>query len=242
VTASKWFLKEPVEDAEFRLFCFPYSGCGASMYRAWPERLGPVEFVRLQLPWRENRMREEHFGTYEQLASDLVPAIADYLDRPYGVFGHCGGALPAFETVLRAEAEGLRAPARCFMSSQVAPQDGPYGRYLGLTEEGLRGELTKLLSALGADNPSPDLLDLFLEVLQADLEANKRYYKAEPTKISCPITLIGWDNDDEVPPDVMTGWEAWAPVEKHLLQGTHYTFLEAPPALQELLRRDLTGD
>lgn len=242
MTASRWFLKEPADDAEFRLFCFPYSGCGASMYRDWPDWVGPVEVVKLQLPWRENRMREPHFGTYEQLAVDLVAEAADYFDRPYGVFGHCGGALPAFETVLRIDAEGLKGPARCFMSSQVAPQDGPYGRFLGLTEEGLRNELTKLLSELGATSPSADMLDLFLEVMQADLEANKLYYKSETTKISCPITLIGWDNDVEVPHDVMTGWEAWGPVEKHVLHGPHYAFLQAPPALLDLMRRDLTGE
>lgn len=237
----RWFLRPPATDARWRLFCFPYSGCGASMYRAWPERIGPVEIVPLQLPFRENRMREPHYGTYEQLADDLVESIAEWLDRPYGVFGHCGGALPAFETVLRIDERGLRAPERCFVSSQVAPQDGPYGRFLGLDRGQLRVELLGLLAALGAPSPSEDMLDLVLEVLEADLAANRLYHKEKVTTVSCPLTAIGWDDDVEVPHELMGGWTAWGQVDTHLLAGVHYTFLQAPAGLQELLRRELAG-
>lgn len=241
VPATKWFLRPPAADARVRLFCFPYSGCGASMFRSWPERVGPVEIVPLQLPFRENRMRERHYGTYERLAEELVEAIAGFLDRPYAVFGHCGGALPAFETVLRIGERGLRPPDRCFVSSQVAPQDGPYGRFLGLDAEQLRVELLGLLAALGAQNPSEDMLELVLEVLQADLEANRRYHKEKTVTVSCPLTVIGWDNDVEVPHRLMGGWADWGEVDKHVLPGVHYTFLRAPVELQELLRSDLAG-
>ncbi|GAB2331853.1 thioesterase domain-containing protein [Streptomyces griseoincarnatus] len=237
----RWFLRMPSPDAEYRLLCFPYSGCGASMYVSWPQWIGPVEVVPLQLPGRENRMREPHYGTYEQLADDVVDGIAAYLDRPYAVFGHCGGALPAFETVLRIQEAGLRPPERCFVSSQVAPQDGPYGRFLGLTEEGLRDELRGLFAALGSNNPSADMLDLFLEVMCADLEANRKYHKPVTTGVSCPLTVIGWDADAEVPHRLMGGWGRWADASTVVLPGTHYTFLSAPDVLLERLQTDLVG-
>ncbi|MFD8478600.1 thioesterase II family protein [Kitasatospora sp. NPDC059673] len=237
----KWFLRAPAPDAEFRLFLFPYSGCGASMFLKWPERIGGVELLPLQLPGRENRMREPHFGTYENLAVDLVDGISDYLDRPYGVFGHCGGALPAFESVLRVQELGLRPPARCFLSSQVAPQDGPYGRFLGLSEEELRDELRGLFGALGSANPPADLVDLFMEVMTADVEANRRYRKPAAGRAPCPLTAIGWDADVEVPYRLMDGWAKWAPTEDVLLPGTHYTFLDPPAALLERLHADLTA-
>lgn len=238
--STPWLLAEPSEDAEFRLLCFPYSGCGASMFRSWPERIGPVEIVPLQLPFRENRMREPHFGTYEQLASDLLDGIAPLLNRPYGLFGHCGGALPAFETLLQIEERGLPAPARTFVSSQVAPQDGPYGRFLVLGADELRAELVKLLAALGSEEPRPDLLDLVLEVMDADLDANRAYAKPA-IPVSSPLTVIGWDDDVEVPHERMAGWSAWSATEKHVLSGTHYTFLAAPQRLQDVLRSGLAG-
>lgn len=32
-TRRKWFLREPSPESAVRVFCLPYSGCGASMYR-----------------------------------------------------------------------------------------------------------------------------------------------------------------------------------------------------------------
>jgi surfactin synthase thioesterase subunit len=208
------------------------------MFRRWPDRIGDVEIVPVQLPGRENRMREEHFGTYEMLADAAVEGLVPYLDRPYGVFGHCGGALPAFECALRIQERGLRPPSRCFVSSQVAPQDGPYGRFLRLSRAELERELRGLLAALGTSDPPAELIELYLDVLVADVESNKRYHR-EAVPLSCPITVIGWSQDVEVPHHLMTGWDVWAPSEKVLLSGSHYTFLDAPGELLEVLARFL---
>ncbi|WP_073947374.1 thioesterase II family protein [Streptomyces kebangsaanensis] len=243
-TSPRWFLTPPSKEAEVRLFCFPYSGCGASMFRNWPTRIGPAEVVPLQLPGRENRTREPHFGTYEELADQLVAGIAEHLDRPYAVFGHCGGALPAFESVIRIVERGLRPPERVFVSSQVAPQDGPYGRFLGLDETGLRAELIALLAALGAAEPPEEILDLYLEVLVADVEANKKYRKDAAGSLPCAVTELGWDADVEVPHALMGGWADWVAegaARKEILDGTHYTFLDAPADLVACLARDLTA-
>ncbi|WP_327011833.1 thioesterase domain-containing protein [Dactylosporangium sp. NBC_01737] len=235
----RWFLNEPSADAEMLLLAMPYSGCGASMYRAWPGSIGPAEVVPLQLPWRENRMREPHFGTYQDLAKAMLDDVGDIVTaRPYAVFGHCGGALPAFELVIQAAERGLPGPRQIFMSSQVAPQDGPWGRFLGLDEAGLRAEIAGLLTAMGAAAQAEELVDLFIDVMEADVEANRVYRRPAGT-VPGQITAIGWDADVEVPHHLMTGWIDWAPTEKEILKGTHYTFLEAPPDLLELLERRL---
>ncbi|WP_372352894.1 thioesterase domain-containing protein [Streptomyces sp. KL116D] len=54
-----------------------------------------------------------HYGTYEQLADDLVEALAPHLDRPFAFFAHCAGALPAYETVLRLAGLGLPHRGAC---------------------------------------------------------------------------------------------------------------------------------
>jgi hypothetical protein len=56
---SRWFLREPSAESGARLFCLPYSGCGASMYRRWPRFLGDIEVCPVQFPGRENRFRED---------------------------------------------------------------------------------------------------------------------------------------------------------------------------------------
>ena len=49
----------PSPEAGLRVFCLPYAGKGASVYRQWWESSDRrVEFVPVQLPGRENRVRE----------------------------------------------------------------------------------------------------------------------------------------------------------------------------------------
>ncbi|MGW3078259.1 MULTISPECIES: thioesterase II family protein [unclassified Kitasatospora] len=231
----RWFLREPSPEAQMLLLCMPYSGCGASMYRSWPAVIGAAEVVALQLPGRENRMREPHFGTYQDLAKAMLDDVGDLLTaRPYALFGHCGGALPAFELILQIAERGLPAPHRYFVSSQVAPQDGPWGRFLGLDEQGLRDEIAGLLAAMGAASRAGELVDLFIDVMEADLEANRRYHRPAGT-VPCPITALGWSDDVEVPHTLMGGWQLWSATEKAVLPGTHYSFLDAPPELLEVL-------
>lgn len=138
-TKTRWLLRQPDPEAGTRLFCFPYSGCGATMYERWPRRLGDVEICLVQPPGRQNRIREPHYQTYEQFAAELIESLSPHLDRPFAFFGHCSGALPGAEITRQLAAAGLPLPRRLFVSAQVAPHDGPYGRLLGLERDELRG-------------------------------------------------------------------------------------------------------
>jgi surfactin synthase thioesterase subunit len=209
------------------------------MYRRWPARLGRVEICPLQLPGRENRVRQAHYGTYEALAEQLAEALPPYLDRPYGFFGHCGGVLPGFETALALVERGQPAPAHFFVSSQVAPHEGPYGRFLRLSRAELGAEIRGLLRATSGGEPMPELIELYLEVLIADVEANKRYRKPAPVRLPCPITVVGWTGDAEVSPGLMGGWSACGEARFLLLEGDHYAFLGPPEPLLVELRRDM---
>lgn len=235
---AKWLLREPSPDAAARLFCIPYSGCGASMYRQWPQFIGAIEICAVQLPGRENRLREQPHASYEAMADDLAEALLPYLDRPYGLFGHCGSALGAYETAVRISQRGHRLPTRVFVSSQLAPQDGPGGRFLTMSEDELLEELGRLVVKLGG-KPVRSLLELSLGVLCADLDANRRYHVPDPTYLPCPLTAIGWRGDREVEHTLMTGWPRCGETTVELLDGEHYTFTEAPERLMALFQRDL---
>ena len=234
-TRRKWFLREPSPEAAARLFCLPYSGCGASMYRKWPRFLGDVEVCPVQLPGRENRLGEEPYATYEELADDLAEVLRPYLNRPFALFGHCGSALPGYETAVRLAERGYPAPVRLFVSSQVAPHQGPAGRFLEMTDDELAEEVAGLIVALGG-KPRPSLVDLSLSILRADVEANKRYRPARPARLSSPITALGWSEDGEVEHATMAGWSDCGETTFPVLPGSHYRFRDAPAELVEVLR------
>lgn len=238
---GKWLLRRPSDDAPMRLFCFPYSGVGASMYAGWPERAGFVEICPVQLPGRENRIREPLFDSYEELAEQAADGLAPYLDRPSGFFGHCGGALSAFATALHLDRSGRPGPQCVFVSSQVAPHDGPFGRFLGMADDELRVELESFTLALGG-RPQPDALDLGVEVLRSDIAANQKYRLAVPEQIQPDVHAVGWSRDVEIRPDQMGGWREYARDGRSfrtVLDGEHRTFLQAPIRLLDVLRRGL---
>jgi surfactin synthase thioesterase subunit len=235
---NRWFLRTPADDAGARLFCIPYSGCGASMYRRWPQFVGDLEICPIQPPGRENRLREEPCYTYEEMATGLIGALLPYLDRPFAFFGHCASALAGYETAVRLAACGYPVPARLFVSSQVAPHQGPHGRFLEMSDEELTAEVRKLIVQMGG-KPLPSLLELTLEVLRADVEVNKRYRPAEPERLPCPITALGWRQDREVDAGLMSGWADCGETDFRLLDGAHYSFMDAPPELMDIFLLDL---
>lgn len=235
---GRWLLREPGPDSSARLFCLPYSGCGASMYHGWPRFIGQIEVCPVQLPGRENRIREPLPPTYQELASDLAAALLPYLDRPFAFFGHCGSALPGYETSVQLQQRGGPSPARLFVSSQVAPHQGPYGRFLQMSDAELTEEMKTLIHQMGG-SPMPALLELSVRVMRADVEANKRYRLDQPVPLHCPITAIGWTSDSEVDPSLMTGWSEYGETVFRVFEGQHYRFLQAPHELCEAIAADM---
>lgn len=235
----RWFLRAPGSTAAARLFCLPYSGCGASMYRQWPSLIAGLEICPVQLPGRENRLREPAHETYQELAADVIHAIEPYLDRPFGFFGHCGSALSSYEIAVQLAARGGPVPTCVFVSSQVAPQDGPYGSYLTMDDAELAGEVRQLIRQMGGIEPRDDLVRLCLRVMRADVNANAKYQMGAPVRLPCRVSAIGWRQDTNVRATLMTGWRDCGQTVFRLLEGSHFTFLQAPDELRAVLLTDM---
>lgn len=236
---TKWLLREPREDATARLFCIPYAGMGASMYARWPKQLGTAEVVLVQPPGRENRLREPHMKTFEEFAEHAVEALAPYFDRPYALYGHCAGSLPAFTMAQRLHELGLPMPERIYVASQVPPHLCPHDRYLDMTRTQLGEELADVARAMGGD-PHPTLIELALDVLMGDLEPSRHYSLPAPVRLPVGITVLRWRDDHEVSPDAVAAWaEYGTDVRFADCDGGHYDFLGAPDDLMKVLDADL---
>jgi surfactin synthase thioesterase subunit len=232
---SPWFVRPPSTDHPARLFCLPFAGAGASAYSAWPVAIGDAEVCPVQFPGRENRLGDPHYGTFDRLAADLVTALEPLLDRPYAFFGHCAGALPAYETVLRLAELGLPGPARLFVSGQPAPHDAGRDRMLAMTESQLRDELITLLRDRGFD-PRPDMIEMGMSVLLPDHAAARAYHRVPPVPIRCPIVVLHWAGDPVVTRDDLRGWHRYSDVvDTRTIPGGRYDFMLASEKLQDVL-------
>jgi surfactin synthase thioesterase subunit len=235
--ASPWFVRPPSADHPARMFCFPFSGSGASAFSAWPAVLGDVEVCPVQFPGRENRLAHPHYGTYENLAAGLAESLTPLLDRPFAFFGHCAGALPAYETVLRLAELGLPTPDCLFVSGQPAPHDASHDRMLAMSEAELRSEVESFVRSRGIE-PRPDMVDLGLMVLLRDHAAAGAYRRLEPVAVDCPVVVLHWQDDPDVSLEGLQGWRRYADAVEFLaVDGGHYDFMDAPDRLRTLLTR-----
>ncbi|MEU9553432.1 alpha/beta fold hydrolase [Streptomyces werraensis] len=235
--ASPWFVRPPDAGHAARIFGFPFAGSGASAFSAWPAALGDAEFCPVQFPGRENRLAHPHYGTYENLADGVAEALRPLLDVPYAFFGHCAGALPAYETVLRLAALGLPAPACLFVSGQLPPHETAHDRMLALTEPELRAEVETFLRGRGLE-PRPDLVGLGLMVLLRDHAAAAAYRRTEPAPVPCPVVVLHWRDDPDLSLQRLQGWRRYADsVEFLAVDGGHYDFMDAPDELRNVLTR-----
>ncbi len=234
--ASPWLLRPPRPHSEARLFCFPYAGTGASSLRHWPTRIGPLEVCLVQLPGRENRMREEPYHDFDVFSADAADALTPHMDRPFALFGHCMGALLASALLVRLEERGGPLPSRLYVSSSLVPHRGFFGLFHpSMTDARMADELRAVIRSLGEAEPPPELLPLAIRVLRNDVAMCFAYAPPGPRRFTCPITAIAWQDDPDVPPAEMLEWCSYGQVRHFVLDGDAFTYLTAPPSLLEAI-------
>ncbi|HEX6700329.1 MAG TPA: thioesterase domain-containing protein [Gaiellaceae bacterium] len=228
---NRWLLGRPSPDAKALLFCFPYLGTGASLFREWPRRIGTVEVCAVQLPGRENRLREPAPESFHELADAVVAGLLPYLDRPFAFFGHCGSIVGAYEAALLLARRGLPTPSYFFVSSMFPPHECGRIPILDVPEDELQGVVEGLLRARGVE-ADEEVLQLSVDVMRVDIRMFRAYGRIAREALPCPATAIAWSDDDQVAPERMRGWCEYGDVEVTLLEGSHWSFLTCPPHLR----------
>lgn len=238
-------LDRPDPRARLRLFCFPYAGGGAAVYRGWsaPALLPPeVHLCPVHLPGRGNRfsepLRTELAPLTERLAEDLAP----YLDTPFAFFGHSMGALIAYELTRLLRREGLPLPEHLCVSGRRAPQLPSDKRPLhDLPEEEFKEELRSLDGTPEEILEHPELMDLFTPILRADFSVCETYRYAEEEPLDIPISAFGGLEDPDVGRDHLLAWRAHTrgPFRVRMLAGGHFFLNPSREALVRAVAEDL---
>ncbi len=231
----------PNPTARLRLFCLPFAGGGASVFRSWARALPPtIEVCPIQLPGRENRLRESAHTDILALAELLAARIKPYAQSPFAIYGHSMGALLAFELARALQREGAAPPLALFLSAHCAAHLAPRRPPLCDLPD---AELIEALRRLGGLQEEviqeQELLDILLPTLRADLTLCDRYRYAAGAPLACPLHLYAGRDDLEVRPEDMEPWGEHSSrgASLQVFAGGHF-FLRsaADPLLQAIAR------
>lgn len=222
-----WFSNpQPNSQAHLRLFCFPYAGGGASIFRLWAKELpSEIEVIPVQLPGRERRMREAPFSKIEPLLQALIQVLPPYLDRPFAFFGYSMGALICFELIRQLRRQGLPLPLHLLVSGRRAPQipcPKPFAHQLSDAEfiEDLRHKGGTPEAVL----QNSELMQLFMPIMRADLGLNETYKYTTELPLDFPISVLGSSEDTEVNREQLDAWreQTTSSFSLQMFPGNHF--------------------
>lgn len=227
-----------------RLFCFPYAGSGAVVYRTWPNDLPPeVEMRAVQLPGRENRFRETPIPDLATVVRALAQAMQPCLDLPFAFFGHSLGGLICFELAHLLRTEYGREPVQLFISARRAPHIAePLASIHVLQNEEFITQVQKRYGGIPqAVLQAPDLLHALLPMLRADFALFENYVHEKREPLQCPIIAFGGEHDHIVGRADLAAWREHTNTRfaLHMLEGDHFFLRSAQAFITREISRQM---
>jgi surfactin synthase thioesterase subunit len=232
----RWLLTlEPRAGAAMQLLCFHHAGGGAYGFRRWARLLAPqVELIAVQLPGREDRLREAPLTSAAEVIAGLLPEFKRLINRPYAVFGHSMGAVLAYllaeETTRR---QDLPAPARVFISSSKHPQvmaNGPSSTDAVYDDATLLTKLKRLGGTPRALLEEESFTQMILPIVRADFRLLDAIVLDPTTVIDAPISVFRGAAEG-VHASSADDWRPFtsASADERVFPGGHF-YLHARPA------------
>lgn len=241
---NDWIISsKPNSQARLRLFCFPYAGGSASIFRAWsdglPETIG---VCAVELPGRGALMRLALYTQLKPLVEAIAQSLLPSLDKPFALFGHSMGALISFELARLLRREYGLTPDHLFVSGRSAPhildRDPPIHT---LPDPVFIQELRRLNGTPEVVLQNQELMQLLTPILRADFAAIDTYQFDPEPPLDCPITAFGGLQDTEVSREHLEAWrtQTIAPFRLQLLPGNHFFLHSAQPLLLQAIAQQL---
>ena len=222
-------------DQRIPVVCLGHTGAGASFFQPWQAELGDrLRLVPLELPGREKRFAEELCRTVADAVADLLPRVLEVAGerREVVLFGHCLGAMIAYELAERLSDAGV-AVRQLLLSGAPGPTVYRPARTAGLPD----GEFLEQLEALaGFTHPAladPDMAELLLPILRADQEMYEAYRRIELTPRDLPIVTLRGATDTLVSAEDVSQWQlaSTRPLRQFEFTGSHMYHAEDPNPL-----------
>jgi len=242
--ASLWFQRfKPKPNPKLRLFCFPYAGGGALIYKTWADKLpDAVEVCPVQLPGRGRRFKEPPYTKIDSLVEDLAQAVLPLLDLPFAFFGHSLGALVSFDLTHKLRNEFGLQPLQLFVSGSRAPHiSRDSSSIYNLPDDQFINELKRLNGTPSEVLQHPELIRLMMKALRADFEIAETYKSSTTSVLDCSITAFSGLGDEDVPREHVEEWKYHTTDSFKLLMmpGDHFFLHTSESLILQIMSKEL---
>ena len=223
---NEWFVYfNPHATAQIRLFCFPYAGGDANVYRDWAHQMPEgIEIIGVQYPGR-GMNRQRPIDDSATMVAALRSEIAPLLKTSFAFFGHSNGALISFELGRSLKGEERHRYLHHFLSAKAAPHVAGARRNISHLND------DELVAAIRRMGGTPEevlrdrhLVQLILPRLRADFTLSERYVYQPGDNLTCPISLLRGEHDHLVNPALVKRWSELTSgsVDEREIAGDHF--------------------
>lgn len=222
---SDWYILDKcIEPVKLRLFCLPYAGGGASIYREWQSKMPKgVQVCRIQLPGRENRICDPVIDNTEKLVDQIVNSIYPILDCPFAIFGQSMGGLIAHR--LASCLEKRNKVAEHVYIAAVRPPHREHPRTIHhLPDNEFIQDLEDRQRTSKEITQNYELMELLMPMLRADFKIAETYRINEPEHLSSNLSILVGADDKQLNKDLALEWQEFAgkKFEFRVYQGGHF--------------------
>lgn len=244
VLPEQWVITpRRVPSANLRLFCFPYAGSGAAVFRGWHAKLNEAEVAIVNFPGRGALYNRPLLTCLDELVQVLADRLGHALDIPFAFFGHSLGALVSFELAHELRRRGSRQPCQLFVSSFRAPHLAcRHSPIHALPDD----EFFEVMCRRYRQIPQLILADeefrsLVLPALRADFQVHETYVYKDKEPLDCDIAAFGGIDDHLVNESELAAWSSHTKENFRLetFQGDHFYIVEDPEPLLMTMRARL---
>jgi medium-chain acyl-[acyl-carrier-protein] hydrolase len=233
---------EPNSKIRLRLFCFPYCGSGASIFRQWPENMPEsIGICPVQFPGRENRIDEPLFTVMPRLIDVMAANLDSCFDIPFALFGHSMGGVVAFELArYLSHAQGID-PVHLFVSASRPPHIREPRPVHQLPKQEFINVMRNSGGIPKAVLQNNEFMELIEPILRADFTLIETLPGSDREPLAIPITAFGGTEDTYVTAAMVDAWRKYtsSTFSIKMLPGNHFFLNSARSTLLQSITQIL---
>lgn len=234
---------KPNPQSRMRLFCFPYAGSTAAIFRSWPQYLpSEIELCAVQYPGRGSRLAEPLGEGVVEVMNEIYQDLQPFLTKPFAFFGHSMGALVSYEFARRLQDEQQQGPFQVFVSGCSAPHVRMFDEITyNLPEPEFLAELRRLQGTPEEVLDNAELMQLMMPIIRADFKASQTYEYVPGPPLECPIRAFGGLKDEMVPREEVEAWSEHTAgsFRAQMLPGDHFFLNTSQSLLTRIIAQEL---